>query len=414
MNVVLEASGAQHGYLLINEYGNLFVRAESHITEKDTVQTVKKNIEDAENVCKAIVRYVHRTKEKAILNNASEEGMFKDNPEVQEMALKSVLCLPVIKQSRLIGILYLENRLSDSVFTSEKTQMTELLTSQAAISLENAMLVNEMKKAEDVLMQHREHLEQMVEERTRKLREAQQSLIMAEKHVGLGRLAGGVAHEIKNQLAPVLTEAQRIIGRIEGGKELSTQYIMERVRTIEEATRTANKITMALLDYARESRPEFCRYNLRDSIQGVIALYQSDCKRANVQITLEEVEVEEIFADKRQIEQVLINMINNAFEAIIEKGKGGTINISAKKEASNIVISIRDTGIGIPKENKGRIFDPFFTTKAPLGVGLGLSVSFGIVEGHGGRIDFDSEMNVGTSFNIYLPLKEEGKNAILV
>ncbi|NSW95471.1 MAG: GAF domain-containing protein, partial [Bacteroidales bacterium] len=148
MNVVIESSGAQQGYLLIEE-GDLFIRAASHIAEKQLVHTFNQKLEDAEDICKAIVRYVYRTGVKLILNDASHEGMFKDNPEVQSMQLRSVLCLPVIKQTRMIGIIYLENRLTDSVFTSEKTQMTELLTSQAAISLENSRLVEKMKKAEE-------------------------------------------------------------------------------------------------------------------------------------------------------------------------------------------------------------------------------------------------------------------------
>ncbi|OHE59778.1 MAG: hypothetical protein A2Z47_13515 [Thermodesulfovibrio sp. RBG_19FT_COMBO_42_12] len=270
--------------------------------------------------------------------------------------------------------------------------------------------ITERKQAEEAIQKHREHLEELVEERTSELREAQESLIMAEKHIGIGRLAAGVAHEIKNQLAPVLTEAQRLLVKIENGKELSPQFVMERAQTIEEATRTANKITMALLDYARESRPEFSSYNLRESMEGVMALYQSNCKRANIQLILKEADVEEIFADKRQIEQVLINMINNAYEAILEKEKGGIIAISVKREEPYVVISIRDTGIGIPKENQGKIFDPFFTTKSPRGVGLGLSVSYGIVERHGGKIDFESQIGESTTFRVYLPLRDETHN----
>ncbi len=163
MNVVIEASGAQHGYLLTQENGSLMVRAESHIIEKDVVRTVKYGLEEATDICKAIVRYVHRTKERVILNNASEEGEFKDNPEVQAMRLRSVICLPLIKQSKLIGILYLENRLSDSVFTPEKTEMTELLTSQAAISLENARLLDEMKRAEESVRESEERFRLLLE-----------------------------------------------------------------------------------------------------------------------------------------------------------------------------------------------------------------------------------------------------------
>ena len=103
MNVVIESSGAQHGYLLIAEEGNLFVRAESHIQEKQRARTLDRALDDVEDICKAIVRYVYRTGERVILNNASREGIFKDNPEVQAMQLRSVLCLPVIKLSRMIG-----------------------------------------------------------------------------------------------------------------------------------------------------------------------------------------------------------------------------------------------------------------------------------------------------------------------
>src|SRR5665647_1424683 len=150
MNVVIESSGAQHGYLLIEEDGNLLIRAESHATEKEVVKTFHKKLENTEDICEAIVHYVRRTGERLILNNAAQEGIFKDNPWVQDIQLRSVLCLPVIKQSKMIGVLYLENRLSDSVFTSGKTDMMELLVSQAAISLENATLFSERKKAEEL------------------------------------------------------------------------------------------------------------------------------------------------------------------------------------------------------------------------------------------------------------------------
>ncbi|MEW6667379.1 MAG: PAS domain S-box protein [Thermodesulfobacteriota bacterium] len=212
MNVVIESSGAQHGYLLIEDEGSLFVCAESHISPSSSPSPAKgegvngtaspakgegvngtaspargggnvstlspvrgegivsasrptwgegdfisppltggykgeggmtrsQRLEEAEGICKAIARYVYRTGERVILNNACQEGIFKDNPEVLAMELRSVLCLPVVKQSKMTGILYMENRLAESVFTPEKAQMTELLTLQAAISFENATLL---------------------------------------------------------------------------------------------------------------------------------------------------------------------------------------------------------------------------------------------------------------------------------
>ena len=151
MDIVIESSGAQHGYLLIAEGGKLFVRAESHLPKAEAPKGPDRELDEALDICKAIVRYVHRTGEKLILANAAQEGAFTDDPEVRRMQLRSVLCLPVVKQSKIIGILYLENRLSDSVFTAEKTQVTELLTLQAAISLENATLFIRRRQAEQAL-----------------------------------------------------------------------------------------------------------------------------------------------------------------------------------------------------------------------------------------------------------------------
>ena len=151
MNVVIESSGAQHGYLLIEDDGNLFIRSESHIAGLQTTNTLNQKLEDAEGLGKAIIRYVQRTGEKVILNDACREGMFRDNTEIQELNLKSVLCLPIMKESALIGEIYLENRLIESVFTGERIQMTELLASQAAISLKNAWLVENMKMTEKEL-----------------------------------------------------------------------------------------------------------------------------------------------------------------------------------------------------------------------------------------------------------------------
>ena len=155
MSVVLECSGAQHGHLLIEEGGELFVRAESHAVDREAARAINQRLEEAGEVCKAIVRYVYRTGERVILGNASSEGPFKDNSEVQTMQLRSVLCLPVIKQSRMIGIIYLENRLADGVFTVEKTRVAELLTLQAAITLENARLSEAMARLASAVSESR-------------------------------------------------------------------------------------------------------------------------------------------------------------------------------------------------------------------------------------------------------------------
>lgn len=158
MQTVIEASGAQHGYVLMAEGGHLRVRAESHAGGDDAVRTVERRLEDVQDICAAVVRFVYRTGQRRVLADASQEGEFKDNPQVRQLGLRSVLCLPIVQQGRLVGVLYLENRLASGVFTPAGVQTTELLAAQAAISLENARLVEDMKRAEGALTREREHL----------------------------------------------------------------------------------------------------------------------------------------------------------------------------------------------------------------------------------------------------------------
>ncbi|MDD5305399.1 MAG: histidine kinase dimerization/phosphoacceptor domain -containing protein, partial [Elusimicrobia bacterium] len=158
MQTVIESSGAQHGYMLVAEGDHLRVRAESHAGGDGTVRTVNQRLEAVPGICAALVRYVLRTAQRVVLADASREGEFQDNPQVRALGLRSVLCLPVVKQARLIGALYLENRLAPAMFTPAGIQTTELLAAQAAISLENARLVEEMKSAEEELARERENL----------------------------------------------------------------------------------------------------------------------------------------------------------------------------------------------------------------------------------------------------------------
>jgi len=180
MGVVLQSSGAQHGYLVVEDEGRLVLRAESHAsgaapatalgagtatalgsagTEAALAMTgtdspgatavSHTDLDAARGVCKAIVRYVYRTGERLALDNAAADGAFKDSAEVQGLGLRSVLCLPVVKKARIVGVLYLENRLSEGVFTADRTRMTELLLSWAALSLENARLAGSLGRAEE-------------------------------------------------------------------------------------------------------------------------------------------------------------------------------------------------------------------------------------------------------------------------
>ncbi|MBI2851531.1 MAG: AAA family ATPase [Chloroflexi bacterium] len=318
MNVVIECSGAQHGYLLIEETGNLFVRAESHIAGKDSVITLAQKLDDAGDICKAIIRYVYRTGERVILNNAQQEGLFKDNAEVQGMQLRSVLCLPVIKQSRTIGILYLENRLSDSVFTPEKTQMTELLTSQAAISLENARLMEDMKRADEQIK--------------KSLREKE--VLLKEIH-----------HRVKNNLEII----QSMLG-------LQLPYVQGE-HAIEPFKESQNRIySMALIHeklYESESLAEIdvAEYiqSLTDNLFFSYGVDDGDIK-LDMRVDPVALDVNKLIPCALIINELVSNCLKHAFPRSLSRPYGERrISVGLTRDGDGALeLSVSDNGLGLP------------------------------------------------------------------
>lgn len=395
MNVVLESSGAQHGYLIMEEGGSLIVCAEGHIGEKELVRTPDQKFEDFRDICHAIVRYVHRTKEMVLLENASEKGEFKDNPEVQEMKLKSVLCLPVIKQNKLIGILYLENRLTDSVFTADRIELTKLFTYEAAISLDNVRLVEKMRLAEAALQKHREHLEEMVEERTRQLRKIQEDLLVAERLAVLGQLAGSISHEIRNPLNVISSSAYLLRMKL----ETKEKKVLEYIERIEGEVRNSTAVIESLLSLSGMKEPKIERHDLIGVFNHVLSAYQMP---ETVKV-VKDIPEEAIFVnvDKEQLCMAFHNIIKNAVEAMNAKGEL-TLKIS-KENNTRARILFTDTGPGIAPENVEKVFQPLFTTKA-RGMGFGLSICKMIVDKQKGSIAVISQLGKGATVAITLPV----------
>lgn len=319
MKVVIESSAAQHGYLLMEQDNDLYIRAESHVATKEKVQTLDRKLDDAVHICKAIVRYVYRTGEKVILNDAAQEGDFKDNPEVQEMQLRSVLCLPVVKQSRLTGILYMENRLSDSVFTSEKTQMTELLTSQAAISLENAQLVEEMKKAEDRIK--------------KSLREKE--VLLKEIH-----------HRVKNNLQIIHSMLN-----------LQLPYIRDE-QAISLFKESQNRIySMALIHEKLYQSESLARIDAAQYIHALAAnLFHSfGVSERTMKLTVDAdniaFDIDTLIPCALIINELVSNSLKHAFTASVATGEKAEIRILLRREIDNrFVLIVGDNGSGLPED----------------------------------------------------------------
>ncbi len=260
-------------------------------------------------------------------------------------------------------------------------------------------MTQKLKKAREERDEWAATLETRVEVRTRKIQEMQSVLIRSEKLASLGELVAGIAHELNNPLTGIMIHAPMIAEDPLLDPALKDDCMV----IIEEATR-CSKIVGELLDFSRVSGIQKTRSSVNETIDRALALIEHHADFHDIVIVKKfGLDIPELFMDASQIEQVLVNMLVNASQAMPD---GGSIEITTELRPSSgiVAIQVTDTGVGIPDHNLEKLFDPFFTTKGHKGTGLGLSVSFGIIESHGGQIQVGSRVGEGTTFTIELPL----------
>jgi len=226
-----------------------------------------------------------------------------------------------------------------------------------------------------------------------------EQLLQSEKMASLGTLTSGVAHELNNPLNNISTSVQILLEELED-KDLA--YKKELLTETEGQIQRARDIVRALLEFSREKSFKLKKVKFSQLVENTIKLIKGEIP-TNVQLAVDVPVDIQGKMDPRRIEQVLINFILNGIQAM---EKGGILSIRAWREENEagFCFEVTDTGIGIAPEDLGKIFDPFFTTKdVGKGCGLGLSVSHGIIEQHGGRIEVKSQIGKGTKFTVFLP-----------
>jgi len=245
-----------------------------------------------------------------------------------------------------------------------------------------------------------------------RLENTQKQLIQAEKMNALGQLAASIAHEINNPLAGVLVYIKLLLKKL-GSDSLDKGETLINLSKIESAVSRCAGIVRGLLDFARQSEPVLNPVAVSSVIDQVMSLVGHQAEMKNIKINREDVSsLPQAMADFNQLQQVFINLVVNAIQSMHE---GGTLTIRTSLSKDGYVqVSIQDTGCGIHSDNLDKLFTPFFTTKEPgKGVGLGLAVSHGIIERHGGRIEVQSEVGKGSTFTTYLPAHIRGETSQL-
>jgi two-component system NtrC family sensor kinase len=228
----------------------------------------------------------------------------------------------------------------------------------------------------------------------------QSKLLQTDKLAELGQMVTGIAHELSNPLTSILGYAQRLLLRRDSAGD------SQEARQIFQEAERASGILRQLLLSGRENRPERRRIALNQIVSRTLELQRFSLAADNIHVQLDlEPVLPFVQGDSGQLQQVLMNLLGNARQAIEEQGKGGTIRIKTMRVSEKrVLLEVSDDGPGIPQAIQARIFDPFFTTKPPgVGTGLGLSIVLGIVREHGGHVRLTSNLGQGTTFSIELP-----------
>ncbi|MGB2689536.1 MAG: ATP-binding protein [Desulfobacterales bacterium] len=267
--------------------------------------------------------------------------------------------------------------------------------------------ITERKIEEDKITRR---LEQMVKERTRQLKETHTKLIHQDKMASLGKLSASVVHEINNPNAGILNLIMLIKRIIDEGPvspkdmEQFKRYLV----LMETETRRISRIVSNLLAFSRQSKMRLTQLNINRLIEKTLVLNSNQLKINNIKVKKQmDPDLPDLTGSEDQLQQVFMNIVSNAAEAMESAGKG-ELSITTRHSLENgkVTVFFKDTGVGISDENLSRLFEPFFTTKKKgKGVGLGLSLAYGIIQEHHGSINVQSEKGNGTTFIIEIPLK---------
>ncbi|MEG4943919.1 AAA family ATPase [Microcoleus sp. F4-D5] len=434
MQVAVQNAGAQTGALILDEGGNW--RVAVHCTNRQDCHLESLLVEESKAIPVSIINYVKRTKEILVFDRASTQTTWAGDPYMIEHQPKSVLCTPILHHGKVMGILYLENNLTTGAFTRDRVAILNILCSQAAISLQNARLYQQSQE-------YAQKLEQSIQD----LKQMQLQLVQGEKMSALGNLVAGVAHEINNPvgfIAGNLQPAQDYVGDLfnlidlyqekfphPGGEieaeieDIDLEYLREDlpklIGSMQEGVERIRNISTSLRTFSRADSDRPVSFNIHDGLESTLLILKHRLKasefRPAIEVVKEYGKLPLVKCFPGQLNQVFMNVLANAIDALEESNKGRsfqeikalpnkiTVHTALSESKNQVVIRIKDNGVGMSNEVKENIFNHLFTTKSVgQGTGLGLSITRQIVvEKHGGTLVVNSSLGQGSEFVISIP-----------
>ena len=467
LDILRENAGAESVVLLLESDGEFLVQgfktaaAEANVLMAEPLRV--------STICsKGIVNYVLRTSEHVVLDDAAQRGKFRNDPYVGEHKPKSVLCVPVSHQGKLIGAVYLENNQVAGAFTPGRLEALNILMSQIAVSIENATLyskqeqqrrtieaanetltreITERKRAEQELGRYRDHLEELVKERTKELESAQGRLVDMSRRAGMAEVASGVLHNVGNVMNSVNVGASvardtvkalpvegvsRAVGLIDENSARLAEYlaadpvgrklpdylrklgatlveekqaILVNIEQLSAHLEHMKKIIAAQQSYAKvNGMTEVC--TLEEIAETALQISEAALRGANIEIVRDYEKLLPVLVDRHQIMQIVVNLVSNAKHALEESSQTKRqLKVAIARVEGGVRIEVRDNGIGIAPENLPKIFSHGFTTKK-TGHGFGLHNCANAAQQMDGSLTAYSDgLGKGASFVLRMPVE---------
>ncbi|CAM2154654.1 histidine kinase [Pararobbsia alpina] len=399
LSIALEHAGARRCLLALIRDGELRIEARAEVDETE-IRFNLTAVPLAEADCaRSLLLTCARLQSAIVLDDADVSAAYQHDTYIRAVRPRSVLCVPLVKQGELVGVLYMENNLAPGVFTPERTAVLDVIASQAAISLENARLYD------NLLAENRQRAE--VEQELRIFRH---EMARVARLTTMGQLVASIVHEVSQPMTAIGTAANvalRWLGRatpdIGEAQTMLERIVMDSAR--------ASDVIRGLRSLAKKADPERVEFDINKSISEVLALVRSELDHGRVNLnTVGLREIVLINGDRVQIQQVVLNLVMNAIEAMsMSERTPRVLSISSTTDSEGrIRVSVEDSGDGIDESIAEHVFDPFVTSK-PTGMGMGLSICRSIVDAHGGALTIGQSDLGGAQFTFALAISESAR-----
>jgi predicted ATPase/signal transduction histidine kinase len=395
MKSMIVHAGAQFGVLAIMKDDEPRIEATGRVIDGDVMVEIGGAAPTEDFVPLSILRTVVRSRKLVAFGDAKSQAPPRRGESRDFHPARSQLCLPLLKQGSLVGILYLDNNLAHDVFTPRKIAMLEVLAPQAANALEAARLYNEL------IEENRRR-----QETEAALRSARADLARASHLTVMGELAASIAHEINQPLSGIISSVGASLRWLQG-EQPNVPEVLANLENIRDAGLRAAEIVRALRSLAKQEAAVLVSVAIDDLIRETLALTSVEIDKRQVRLNprLDAAGVL-VLADRIQLQQVVLNLIMNALDAMANIETPRELVVTSRAEDSSVIVSVQDTGEGVPEPMVRRIFDPFFTTKT-TGMGMGLSICRSVMEAHGGTLEVAAASEGGGAFIFKLPIGPE-------